>query len=45
VIAWLMSYIKIKSYLPFVAYRIALGALLFGLIFGGVLDPNAGPTG
>jgi undecaprenyl-diphosphatase len=45
VIAWLMSYIKTKTYLPFVVYRIALGVLLFGLIFGGVLDPNAGPTG
>jgi undecaprenyl-diphosphatase len=40
VIAWLMS-----SYLPFVGYRIALGLLLFVLVFTGALDPNAGPAG
>jgi undecaprenyl-diphosphatase len=43
VIAWLMSYIKTRSYLPFVVYRIALGVALFALIFTDVLDPNAGP--
>ncbi|HJQ45802.1 MAG TPA: undecaprenyl-diphosphate phosphatase [Amycolatopsis sp.] len=43
VISWLMNYIKTKSYLPFVIYRVALGVLLFVLIFTGVLDPNAGP--
>lgn len=45
VIAWLMSYIKRRSFVPFVIYRVALGVLLFGLVFGGVLDPNAGPAG
>ncbi|MGC7096446.1 undecaprenyl-diphosphate phosphatase [Amycolatopsis lurida] len=45
VIAWLMSYIKKRSFLPFVIYRIVLGIVLFGLVFGGVLDPNAGPAG
>ncbi|MEV8608344.1 undecaprenyl-diphosphate phosphatase [Amycolatopsis sp. NPDC051373] len=45
VIAWLMSYIKRKSFVPFVIYRIVLGLLLVGLIIGGVLDPNAGPVG
>lgn len=44
VIAWLMSYIKTRSFLPFVIYRIALGILLFVLIFTHVLDPNAGPS-
>ncbi|MFI5563679.1 undecaprenyl-diphosphate phosphatase [Amycolatopsis japonica] len=43
VIAWLMSYIKTKSFVPFVIYRLVLGALLFVLIFTGVLDPGAGP--
>lgn len=43
VIAWLMSYIKRRSYLPFVIYRIILGVLLFVLVFAGVLDPNEGP--
>jgi undecaprenyl-diphosphatase len=43
VIAWLMSFIKTRSYLPFVVYRIALGVLLFVLMFTHVLDPNAGP--
>jgi undecaprenyl-diphosphatase len=43
VIAWLMSFIKTRSYVPFVVYRIVLGVLLFVLIFTHVLDPNAGP--
>ncbi|MER6666154.1 undecaprenyl-diphosphate phosphatase [Amycolatopsis japonica] len=43
VIAWLMSYIKTKSFVPFVIYRLVLGALLFVLIFTGVLDPQEGP--
>ena len=43
VISWLMKFIKTRSYLPFVIYRVALGVLLFVLIFTGVLDPNAGP--
>jgi undecaprenyl-diphosphatase len=43
VIAWLMSFIKTRSYLPFVIYRIVLGVLLFALIATGVLDPGAGP--
>lgn len=45
VIAWLMSYIKKRSFVPFVIYRLVLGVLLFVLIFTGALDPNAGPVG
>jgi undecaprenyl-diphosphatase len=44
VIAWLMAYIKTRSFVPFVIYRLALGVLLFVLIFTGSLDPNAGPV-
>lgn len=44
VIAWLMSYIKRRSFMPFVIYRIALGLLLLMLVTAGVLDPEAGPT-
>jgi undecaprenyl-diphosphatase len=44
VIAWLMRFIKTRSYLPFVVYRIALGLLLLVLVFTGALDANAGPT-
>ncbi|GAA1192578.1 undecaprenyl-diphosphate phosphatase [Prauserella alba] len=44
VIAWLMSYIRKHSFLPFVIYRVALGLLLYVLVFTGVLDPNAGPV-
>ncbi|PXY22526.1 undecaprenyl-diphosphate phosphatase [Prauserella muralis] len=44
VIAWLMSYIKRNSFLPFVIYRVALGVLLYVLVFTGVLDPDAGPV-
>lgn len=43
VIAWLMNFIKTRSYLPFVIYRILLGVGLFALIGVGVLDPGAGP--
>ena len=43
VISWLMNFIKTKSYLPFVIYRVLLGIALFVLIFTGVLDPNSGP--
>lgn len=44
VIAWLMSYIKQGTFVPFVVYRILLGGLLLVLVFTGVLDPNAGPA-
>jgi undecaprenyl-diphosphatase len=45
VVAWFMAFIKKRSFLPFVVYRIALGVLLLVLVFTGALDPNAGPTG
>ncbi|SFB57128.1 undecaprenyl-diphosphatase [Amycolatopsis marina] len=44
VIAWLMAFIKKRTFVPFVLYRIALGILLFVLVFSGVLDPEAGPV-
>lgn len=44
VIAWLMSYIKNNSFLPFVVYRVALGLVVLALVFTGVLDPDAGPA-
>jgi undecaprenyl-diphosphatase len=44
VIAWLMAYIKTRSFLPFVVYRLILGVLLFVFVFTHVLDPNAGPV-
>jgi len=42
VIAWLMRFISTRSYMPFVFYRLALGALLIALVAFGVLDPTAG---
>ena len=39
VIAFLMSYIKKRSFLPFVIYRILLGGVLIVLLSTGVLDP------
>ncbi len=42
VIAWLMKYLKTKSYAPFVIYRVALGILLLVLIAAGTLDPDSG---
>jgi undecaprenyl-diphosphatase len=44
VIAWLMRFITTHSYLPFVLYRLALGALIFVLVGTGALAPNAGPA-
>ena len=36
-IAWLLRYVSTKSYLPFVIYRIALGAFTLSLVSFGVL--------
>lgn len=36
-IAWLLRYVSKNSYLPFVLYRIGLGALVLGLLAAGVL--------
>jgi len=44
VITWLMAFIKKRSFMPFVVYRLALGALILVLVGTGALDPNAGPT-
>jgi undecaprenyl-diphosphatase len=38
VVAWLMRYIRTGSFLPFVIYRVALGALLLGLLSAGVIQ-------
>ena len=45
VIAWLMRFISTRSYMPFVVYRLALGALLIALVATGILDPDAGLPG
>jgi len=37
VIAWLLRYLRTGSYLPFVAYRLALAALIFGLLITGTI--------
>ncbi|MEV7601954.1 undecaprenyl-diphosphate phosphatase [Kitasatospora sp. NPDC089797] len=41
-IAWFLKYISNNSFLPFVVYRVLLGALIIGLVAGGVLAPDAG---
>ncbi|MFF2080682.1 undecaprenyl-diphosphate phosphatase [Kitasatospora sp. NPDC058162] len=41
-IAWFLRYISNNSFLPFVVYRVLLGALIIGLVAGGVLAPDAG---
>ncbi|MEV6796006.1 undecaprenyl-diphosphate phosphatase [Streptomyces sp. NPDC051320] len=45
VIAWFMKFITTKSFMPFVVYRILLGAALFFLVGTGALAPDAGPAG
>jgi undecaprenyl-diphosphatase len=37
-IAWLLRYVSTHSYLPFVIYRVGLGALTLGLLWAGVLS-------
>jgi len=41
-IAFLMKFLQRNGILPFVAYRIALGLILVGLLAAGTLDPMAG---
>ncbi len=36
-IAWLLRYVSTHSYLPFVLYRVGLGALTLALVAAGVL--------
>ena len=36
-IAWLLKFLRTRTTLPFVIYRVALGALIFGLIAAGRL--------
>ncbi|MBO9533140.1 MAG: undecaprenyl-diphosphate phosphatase [Solirubrobacteraceae bacterium] len=42
VIAWLMRYLKTRSYMPFVVYRVALGIFVIILVTAGALDPSSG---
>lgn len=39
VIHWLLRYVSNHSFLPFVIYRLALAALVAGLLLAGVLNP------
>ncbi|MEU7338203.1 undecaprenyl-diphosphate phosphatase [Streptomyces sp. NPDC007074] len=41
VIAWFMKFISHKSFMPFVWYRIALGAVIIALVGADVLSPHA----
>src|SRR6218665_2640169 len=41
-IAWLLSYLRRRSTLVFVFYRVGLGLLLLGLLRAGVLHPQSG---
>ncbi len=41
-IAWLLSYLRKRSTLVFVFYRVALGLLLLGLLRAGILHPQSG---
>jgi undecaprenyl-diphosphatase len=41
-IAWLLRYLRTRSTMVFVVYRVALGLLLIGLLQAGVLKPLSG---
>lgn len=45
VIKFFMSYISKRSFLPFVVYRILLGAFIIALLLTGALQPGGAPTG
>jgi undecaprenyl-diphosphatase len=38
VIAWLMKFVETRSFMPFVAYRISLGALILILLATGTIS-------
>lgn len=38
-IAWLLRFLRTRTLMPFVVYRVALGALIFALLGSGHLDP------
>lgn len=40
-IAWFLRYISRHSFMPFVGYRVVLGAVIIALVLGGVLRPGA----
>jgi undecaprenyl-diphosphatase len=42
VIAWLMRYLRTRSYAPFVFYRIALGVFVIVLVSVGAISPESG---
>jgi undecaprenyl-diphosphatase len=44
-IAWFLKYISSHSFIPFVAYRVFLGAAIIALVAFGVLAPGAGVIG
>jgi undecaprenyl-diphosphatase len=41
VIAWLLKFVATKSFMPFIVYRIALGALVMALLAAGVIKGSA----
>ena len=41
VIAWLLKFVATKSFMPFIIYRIALGALVMALLAAGVINGSA----
>jgi undecaprenyl-diphosphatase len=41
VIAWLLKFVTTKSFMPFIVYRIALGALVIALLATGVIKDSA----
>ncbi len=41
-IAWLLRYLRTRSTMVFVVYRVALGLVLIGLLQAGVLKPLSG---
>lgn len=41
VIAWLLKFVTTKSFMPFIVYRVALGALVMALLATGVIKDSA----
>lgn len=39
VIGWLLKFVTTRSFMPFIIYRIVIGALLLGLLSAGIINP------
>jgi undecaprenyl-diphosphatase len=44
-LAWLLQFLQKNGFMPFIVYRVVVGLLILGLLFGHVIEPGAAPHG